>query len=626
MRPPRPRIPTRLAGPLDPLVTTGVLDSSDVAVTRALTGPETPDPVVQAVAMVSVVRRLGHTCLTLADADERLASAAAVAARDRGASEHRPVPAPVFPAPDDWIATLQASDLVEVAGPGGLRLDRPLVLDPDAGLVWFARYAFYEQDLARRLLARAAGTDPSVSEPAVRAALEAARGADGDPDRSGLSGEQHDAIVTALTRPLTFLVGGPGTGKTWTLGWLVAAARRLGIADEDIALAAPTGKAAERMTSALGRGGKGRAGLTATTIHQLLGIRPGTTSAPGEHTVPRRLVIIDEASMIDLPTMARLVGAMKPDTRLVFVGDPDQLASVDVGSVLADVVAAAADPSAPLHGAIARLTKVFRQSEDSAIIELATAIRAIDRNPERADAGLDRVERLLGIAPEGSSGPAPEPAEGLGFVQRDRTGTSEAEAALFATVADASRAMIAAAEDASRDPSQIPACFRAASACKVLAATRRGPGSVDEWSRRLRDTLGFREHAWQVGRPILITRNDRANGLTNGDVGITLGADGSPDTSRVAFPDREPMTPSALADFEDWWAMTIHKSQGSEYGHVVVSLPSSGSPLLTRELIYTAVTRASRRVTIVGDPQVLRAALRRPSERASGLAGRLRGA
>lgn len=632
MRPPAPRIPGNLRSALQPFATLDVLTGADVAVAASLTGPDTDDTVIQAIAMVCIVRRLGHTCLELANARDRLGSAAAVAARARDASEQVDVSGVRLPDTGDWIETLRHSALVEVATGAELDLERPLVLDPEAGLVWLARYASYEQDLARRLVKRAGDSSTDVSPDRADSALTTVVAQTTGEGGMPISDEQRAAIVAALTRPVTFLVGGPGTGKTSTLGHLVAAARLVGFADGDIALAAPTGKAAERMTSSIGRASGDGPRLVARTIHSLLGLYPGATPTPGERSIAARLVVVDEASMIDLPTMTRVVAAVRDDAHLVFVGDPDQLASVDVGSVLADVVAAAARPGAPLHGSVTRLTRVFRQDSDSAIVDLATAIRAVGRDQGRVDDDAEVVANLLGVGfgsgDDATLDPGPGPGPGLGFVRRTAHGDSPAELALFDTVMDQTRRMVAAAAGTGGVGGAAPggpaAALVAANACKVLAATRRGPGGVADWSDRLRRASGFAEHEWRAGRPILITRNDPANGLANGDTGVTVADPGAGGELRVAFEGRPPLIPSALGDFEDWWAMTIHKSQGSEYDHVVVSLPRAGSPLLTRELIYTAVTRARERVTIVGDPQVLRAALGKPNERASGLADRLR--
>lgn len=637
----RPHIPDRLEATLSPFVELGVLDASHVAVVEALTNDgETDEPdiaVVQAIVMACITRGMGHSCLVLAEASDRLEAAAAMA--DRNTDRTEPTgrrPRIVFPGTVDWIDRLTASGLVEVADGPGLRFDRPLVVDRQAGLLWLARYAFYEDELARRLTART--TTPSTGDSTDRL--------DGTPgDSNGTSGstgqaltdEQQRAVVGALDRAVTFLVGGPGTGKTHTVGRIVDTAMRSGTTSDEIALAAPTGKAAERMTHSVDAATGGTLGLQATTIHRLLGLYPGATPRPGERTVPHRLVIIDEASMIDLPMMARLVGAVDPHAHLVFVGDPDQLASVDVGSVLADVVTAARDETTVLHASLAELTEVHRQAEHSPIIALATAIRGHDR-PDAESSAREQVDRLLGL---NDSGPAPRgaPTAGATVPHRrrssgqsalrfiDRTGSLDGaiDSDLFDAVAEAARRMIAAAGT----PGRVAEAFAAANGTKVLAATRRGTGGVADWSRQLRRTLGFREHEWKAGRPVIVTRNDPANGLSNGDTGITVVDPEGSGTLRVAFPDGDGghrfLATSALADFEDWWAMTIHKSQGSEYGHVIVSLPDANSPLLTRELLYTAVTRGTHRVTIVGTPDVLYRAIATPTVRASGLVGRLTG-
>ncbi len=627
MKPPAPRIPKRLAGVLVPYTALGVLDASDVAVCDVLTrttAEHVVDDVIHAIAMVCIARRMGHSCLHLADAKSRLLAAVA-AKQPSTAGFEADVAQFEFFDNAQWGASLGASELVEVTGDSPPTFTRPLMFDASTGTLWLSRYAYYEHELATRLLIRAKSSVSAVDQGDIEAALASA---DTQHDRDLLTDEQRDAIIGALTRPLTFLIGGPGTGKTWTVGRLVDAAHSVGFADSDIALSAPTGKAAERMTRSITSATSNGVNLRATTNHKLLGgMYPGATPRPGERTIAQRLVIIDEASMIDLPMMARLTAAVRADAHLVFVGDPDQLASVDVGSVLSDVVDAASSSDAPLHATLARLTTMQRQSAQSPIIALAAAIQQHVDTTETDS--FEAIRTLLGIHDHGNdtktepAPPKPSSDAALRFVHRTAKGDSAEEAALFNEVAETARIMI----EAARDPKRGADALHAMNQLKVLSANHRGKGSVEDWSKRLRKTLGFRDGEWQVGRPIMITRNDPVNGLSNGDTGITVNQDGSGTSMRVAFATSDggfrTLPPSALGELDDWWAMTIHKSQGSEYDHVIVSLPSERSPLLTRELIYTAVTRAKARLTIIGTPDVLVHAIATPTSRASGLAARL---
>lgn len=583
MKPPRPLVPETV-GVLRPLVVSGVLEAGEVAVADALTRAHgaPPDPgVIQAVAVAALARRLGHSCVDLAAASVLCGTAT------------DPTEATVaLPEPASWIATLTASDLVAIDTDADNDWDRPLVLDPELGRLWLARYAHYEHTLAGRLIDRA-GSGGSIGDtPGIEAAVESAFSAhDGDP-----ADPQHTAVVSALRRRLSFIVGGPGTGKTWTVGRLLDAIEALAATGDEVpvALAAPTGKAAERLTEAV----DGR--LHATTIHSLLGLHPG---APVGIDPPRklteRLVVVDEASMIDLTLMTKLVGALTPDAHVVFVGDPDQLLSVDVGSVLRDVVDAAVDEASPLHGTVTELDRSHRFAGDLA--DLADAVRV--------GAG-GRVVDLL-------TDPG-RPA--LTLVSPD---DPDATKAVFDEVRGASQKMVDAAIQGRAGDALVQS-----RTTKVLTATRAGRLGLAWWNERLGAAMGFRAGEWKPGRPVLVTRNDSANGVSNGDTGVVVPDAHGTSAVDVAFAGADEVrrvTPSRIRSSDDWWAMTVHKSQGSEFGHVIVSLPEVPSPILTRELLYTAVTRAKQRVTIVGRPELVRAAAERRVERASGLRERLSG-
>ena len=595
---PEPRIAPRLRATLGPLVAAGVCEAAEVAVTEALTDDDTPPQVTLAIALATTGLRFGHSCLDLDRADELCAGAALdhvssipSTSADPGARE--PVDPFGLPTAADWIDALASSPMVELVGDGTSRSDRPLVLDRERGRLWLARYAFFERDLAERLIGRAARAAPARSLAEVERAASDVFGA-----ATATSSEQVGAVVHALSQSLCFVVGGPGTGKTTTVARLVRAATELGISETEIALAAPTGKAADRLNEVVG------GTVRATTVHALLGIRPGITPTPGARTIPHRLVIVDETSMVDLAMMARLVGAVGDDAHLVLVGDPDQLVSVEVGSVLRDVVEAAAQEGSPLHDSVARLAVAHRQDAGGPVHQLAAAIR---------DGNAEEVLALLGDPSGGAPG---DDDEALRLVAPDDPGGADpAVAAVRQVVQAAAQGDVAGAISAARG-------------CRVLTAARHGDGGLDEWTGRLRAAVGFRPGEWRVGRPVIVTRNDPANGLSNGDTGIAVADPDMAGRIRVAFAHaggHRLLSPTALADFEDWWAMTIHKSQGSEYERVIVSLPEVGSPLLVRELLYTAVTRARTQVRIVGRPETVIAAVENRATRASGLTPRLDG-
>ena len=355
---------------------------------------------------------------------------------------------------------------------------------------------------------------------------------------------------------------------------------------------------ASRLTAAVG----GR--IVATTVHRLLGTHPGKPAGIDRSLhLPHDLVVVDEASMVDLPLMAKLLAVMRPDAHLVFVGDPDQLASVEVGSVLRDIVDSVrhgSDTAAhPLDGNVVVLDRVHRFDAGSGIADLADAVR------------LGDVDEALAVLARGDGVSLVDPADEGAF------------APLCAEVVAAARALVAAGR-ANRPED----AFAAALEVKVLAATRRGPLGLRGWNDRIAAGVDLPSGAgtWTPGRPVLVTENDPRNGVDNGDTGVVVP---SPTGPLVAFPGVDGprlLRPSRLRAHEDWWAMTIHKSQGSEFEHVVVSLPTDESPILTRELLYTAVTRARARVTVLATEAVVRAAIERPVARASGLRERLEAA
>ncbi len=582
----RPLVPESVRV-LDPLVTAGVLSAGEIAVADAvgrLGGPHSrtvpSDPVVLGTAIVALGRRLGHSCVDLA----RAGALCRAAAPDPDTTAELDLPEA-----EAWVDALSRSGLVQIGDGPDAAWDRPLVLDPDRGRLWLARYAHYERTLRDRLVAAAAPGSGFADDADVAAAVDAAFAA-----VDGSGGRQRDAVTAALRRRLSFVVGGPGTGKTWTVGRLLDAYRRLAGADSDaeVALAAPTGKAAERLTEAVG------GAVQATTIHRLLGLHPD--SAPGvdpPRILPHRLVVVDEASMIDLAMMTRLVGALAADAHLVFVGDPDQLLSVEVGSVLRDVVDAAADPESPLSGSVTELDESHRFGGQLA--ELATAIRAGD-GAGALDLLLDETRPALRLVDPGDT------------------------AAVGALVQDsviAARRMLEAAQ--AGDGAE---ALRIGRSHKVLAAVRAHRFGLGWWNTRIASEVGLAPGVWLVGRPVIVTRNDPANGVFNGDVGVTVPDPDDPLGMQVALagPDGPRLiAPSRLRSHEDWWAMTIHKSQGSEFERVVVALPEVESPIVSRELLYTAVTRAKAEVTVVATPTALTAAATRRIDRASGLRDRL---
>jgi len=586
----------------------GVLAAADVHVARrlgALAGEE-DETVRLATALAVRATRLGHVCVDLATI-ARTAAVDVEAGVDLAALD--------WPEPAAWTARVAASPLVAAddAEPAPLRLE--------GSALYLDRYWREEREVAADLRAlgahEAPGVDPGVLAAGVRRLF-------GD----AADGRQAQAAATAVRRRLAVVAGGPGTGKTTAVAQIVALlleqAEAAGAPAPLIALAAPTGKAAARLQEAV-REAAGRldvapsvrerlAGLSASTLHRLLGWRPGSHSRFRHHRanrLPHDVVIVDETSMVSLSLMARLVEAVRADARLVLVGDPGQLTSIEAGAVLGDVVGPAVEAVAPPPGAaiadgIVVLDRVHRYGEG--IARLAEAIRAGD-----ADATLAALR---------------EAPKGVRWLEADAADPAAApvlEPVRAAAVATG-RAVRAAARAGDG-----AAALEALGAFRLLCAHRRGPYGAATWMAHVESWLaagvdGYDAAGdWYAGRPLLVVENDYALRLYNGDTGVVI-AHG--DDVLAAFPrggELFEVHPSRLGAVETVHAMTVHKSQGSQFATAAVVLPDPTSRLLTRELLYTAVTRARDHVLLVGTEEAVRTAVERPAARASGLRARLWG-
>lgn len=600
---------------LEPFVVAGVFGSTEVhfaaTVARlAARGGDRPvdDLVLLALAVAARAPRSGHVCVEL-DQVHRLVVDRRDVADGEGAAALK------WPDPQRWANALQAApDVVADAATAGDPPLRPLVWD--GRRLYLHRLWVDEQrvaaDLRRRADPAASATDPAVLDPIRLDAALRAVFATSDDDL------QQRAARRALDGRLGVIVGGPGTGKTRTVARLLATSLLVepGL---QLALAAPTGKAAARMTAAV-QAAVGQLAVDgavpdevldrlrsveARTVHRLLGRGRGSRFAHDRRSpLPFDLVVVDETSMVDLPLMARLLDALRPQTRLVLVGDPHQLASVEAGTVLADLVASDGDESGSvLADRVVELAVAYRFAAGSGIAAVADAVR-------RGDA--DAVLQLLS-----------EDRDDVRWVRPGQPGQLDALSAVV--VAAASRAAVEARAGRAVD------ALAATREVKVLAATRLGPLGLQDWSERIERGVAASvpgahpARRWEVGRPMMVTRNDPVARVANGDTGVLVELDGR----RVLMVDTGMGTPvpvpaARLDQVEPWWAMTIHKSQGSEFDHVVVSLPTQDSPVLTRELLYTAVTRAMSSVTVLADEDTIRRAVDRPVSRASGLRDRLR--
>ena len=544
-------------------------------------GDERPD-VALAAALASVRTRRGHVCLDLA----RFAGGPLAAVLEAGAVGDGDCPAYTLPSLADWRCSLLASPVV--AGSDGEE-PAPLVLD-DTGRLYLARYRDAERNVASRLIAMAqAEKVVSGAEPMLERLFE------------GRNPDQRRAVDAALRRRLCVVTGGPGTGKTFVAARIIALLLDRGLAKpERIALAAPTGKAAARLQESVSRQvaeilSKVPAldgyEATASTVHRLLyRVRGGS--------LPVDAVILDEASMVDLALMARLVAVLPTDARLVVLGDAHQLSSVQPGAVMGDLCDAGEVSDSPLHGCVVALTESHRFEKDSGIGRLADAI--VTGNAAAALGALrgrrDPQTELLPLADE------------TAFERLAEHQATEFWAPCL------------------RDPRATPFPKR-----RVLCGHRHGPFGTYRFNRlveaELRQLGLVGREEFYLGRPIIVTRNDGATGLSNGDTGVVVDHE---DGKRVWFPDlKKPdgqpfeVSPARLPHHDSFFALTVHRAQGSEYDEVAFVPGPADSRVVTRELFYTAVTRAREKVTVYGSQESVTSAVERSTNRIGGLASRL---
>lgn len=582
----------------------GILGASDVhvAVRLAKLGGEADELVALAAALAVRGPRHGHVRVDLADVQHKVS-----------ADLDDPDAAPSLPWPDpaEWLIRLVASPLVS-RGPDGPD-DRPLRLVGTT--VYLDRYWRDEGLVAGELRARADAPGPEVDGDLLEGGCRRLFGA----QDGRVADDQRAAADSAVTRRMSVIAGGPGTGKTTTVAKVIALifdqASAAGSRQPLVALAAPTGKAAARMqeavrsaSSTLDLPDQTRTCLAraeAMTIHRLLRRRPDSSSRfvhDRYNRLPHDVVVVDEMSMVSLSLMARLLEAVRPDARLILVGDPEQLASVEAGAVMADVVAG-------LGAGVSRLTSNYRFA--GGLAALSEAVRAGD---------ADRAVEVLRQPGDGRVLWVDAPGEvGAGAGGNRSAGAREA-------VAEFGGALVGAAA-AGDDEAALQALGR----FRLLCAHRRGAAGVEAWTDQVEswlteDVEGFSPHpGWYVGRPVMVSANDYTLRLFNGDTGVVVARG---EGGLVAVFDQGgrsiPVSPSRLSNVETVFAMTIHKSQGSEFDRVAVVLPPTTSPLLSRELLYTAITRARESLLVIGTEDSVRAAVERRVARTSGLADRLR--
>ncbi len=505
---------------------------------------------------------------------------------------------------------------------------RPLVRDGER--LYLQRYWAYEAGLAERLRALMAAPTAD-SDPADLLASGLFQG----PDATGEPDWQAVAAFVAQRQRLAVISGGPGTGKTYTVVRLLIQRLRTALAQGEpapaIRLAAPTGKAAARLMASV-RDGLAQlapeAAVTAqlpesaTTLHRLLRMRPNSTQ-PGHdaaNPLPADLVVVDEASMVDLPLMAKLTDALSEAAQLILLGDRYQLASVESGAILADLCSAAGVNafSPEQRSAAGRLlgNHAPEASEPSALGDHVVTLRTSHRF--RADRPIGQLAAAINAGD----------AEGVEAILAD--GGDELSAHLDSSEASVAGLVAALADSyaALHEAGAPEHALDTLEGMRLLTATRVGPLGSQRLNERIARTLaaryGFDPLArWYHARPVIIGHNEPRAGLYNGDVGIVWRDDAG---LRVWFrteDGRRAFDPSVLPAHESVYAMTVHKAQGSEFEAVHLLLPNEPSPVLSRELLYTAVTRARSRLTVIGEPAIWRAGIANRIRRESGLAARL---
>jgi exodeoxyribonuclease V alpha subunit len=654
---------------LQPFFGVGALASVDAHVADQLgrlAGEDHPE-VLLGLALAVRAPRHGHICVDLLSLSDDQ-----VVPEEAGLGDEPAEPRPPLPWPADrtrWLERVGRSRLVDAEGDPDS--PRPFVLA--SGLLYTRRYWHYQHRLAS-VLSQRFGEERSVAHPEL---LKRGLGALFDAT-SGVDRQQLGAAM-ALQRGFCVISGGPGTGKTYTvrnvLTLLWAQTRAMqqqdpSVPDLRVALAAPTGKAAARMKEAIGVGldaflvraqaalptgsatpelGRFLTDLQPSTLHRLLRWTPANPTRfqhDERDPVPYDVVVVDEASMVDLPLMAKLALGVAPGARLILLGDRHQLASVEAGTVLADLCG----PSAV--GTLRLSSEFVAQLEAISGIDLAGQVE------ETAGAGpwdcivqLDRGRRFgadsgIGTFAQACLSNDFDPAAAVG-VLTDPSRFTDVRLLQHADggLSDAARSeitggfrpylerVLAGPERGQALVDHHRAVLQDLDGFRVLCAHRRGPlgvAGVNQETVRLLEAgvRGFRPRGpFWPGLPVLVRRNDYVVGRFNGDIGVVVtNADGE---LTVAFPGEgggiEYLAPSRLPEHQMVFAMTIHKSQGSEFRHAMVVLPNRPSPILTRELIYTGVTRARDRMTLLGDTELLGEALTRTVQRASGLRAELWG-
>ncbi len=597
---------------LEALLESGYFSFLDVHFARTLghiAGTQDPLELLGA-ATASRYTMHGHTCAPVLSLSKKPISRLTPALK--GVS---------WPDSKEWIEILQKSPMVH-CDPADSPL-APLVYE--SGRLYLARYWLYERNLARAILTRANSTVDVLDRATLEKGLN--RLFSDSPKSAGYA--QKQAAQIALERNLTIITGGPGTGKTYTVAKILVLLFEQALAQGKpaprVSLLAPTGKAAQRLEQSLNQAidstdhlelkcSQDIKGLlrkiSGSTIHRALGFDPRTPTRflhNESNPLDADVVMVDEASMVDLPLMSKLFDAVDTEARLILLGDKDQLVSVEVGAVLGDICNRAISTKTQrdmffgtgIENCIINLTHSFRFSDEQGIGLLARAINA---------------------------GDAPKALEYLDDDKYPEVSLTEPDDVSLSSLWELIGPIIENGYSSLQTKQDPEKRLDSLGRFRILCAHRRGIYGVESMNLLAQKILKVRPGAdsdqlGYDGKPIMITSNDYQLGLFNGDVGVICEDENQEGSLRAFFPGKQtPLVPSRLPPHESVYAMTIHKSQGSEYDHVMVLLPEELSPIVTRELLYTAVTRAKKSVVIIAGRNSITHAIQTPVFRTSGLA------
>ncbi len=594
------------------LISKQILTPLDVHFARLLmklAGKDSKD-LFLAAALASHSRGEGHICFDVAS--------------KAGRRIQEDDPDSVFcPQKEDWLKSLAREEVV--GKPGDFR---PLILDGPR--VYLYRYWEYERRLIEFLTERSAGVPEQIDEEALKKGLSRLfpLGEKGEADW------QKVAAFASVWKRLCVISGGPGTGKTFTVAKILALLLEQNITLR-IALSAPTGKAAARLEESIKTALQGlncshavKAGIPveASTIHRLLKSMPDSPyfRFNAENRLPFDVVVVDEASMVDLALMSKLAQAVGRDSRMILLGDRDQLASVEAGAVLGDIC----DTGKP-HG----FSEIFSERYRRLTGEAVPGERDI-RQPDLRDS-IVHLKKSWRFGPDSGMGTLSRlvnEGDGPGALLQLKNGSlgdvhweelPRPESLPLALKGWVLHGLAPYLKET--DPAKSLDLFNR---LRILCAVREGPYGIYHLNlmieRILREERLIAQNTrWYAGRPVLVTRNDYHLNLFNGDVGITLADPASNGGLRVFFPGTDggmrKFPPLRIPEHEAAYAMTVHKSQGSEFDRVLFLMPDRSLPVLTRELVYTAITRAREKVEIWGREGVLLETLGRRIERTSGL-------